>query len=158
MAKVLTIDHEKCTSCRLCELVCSERHGGSYRPSLSRVRVAIYAEKAVYLPMTCVQCEAAPCVEACPTEALVRDADTNAVLVVEEECTGCAECESACPFGAIHFWDEKAHICDLCGGDPECVRFCAPHALRYETAGASVRSAQRAYADHLRETLAEVKG
>jgi len=158
MAKVLVIDHEKCTSCRLCEMVCSERHGGAYRPCVSRVRVAIYPEKAVYLPQTCVQCEDAPCMEVCPSEALVRDPDTSAVLVVEENCTGCGACESACPFGAVHIWDDKAHICDLCGGDPECVKFCVPQALRYETPDESVRSAQQAYADHLRDTLAEVKG
>lgn len=156
MVRVLTIDHEKCTSCRLCELVCSERHGGSYRPARSHIRVAIYPEDAVYLPMVCMQCDDAPCIPVCPSGALVRDTQTNAVLVVEERCVGCRMCALACPFGAINYWDNKARKCDLCGGDPECVRFCAPQALSYEAVERFSHSARQAYADRLRDSLKEV--
>ena len=38
-----------------------------------------------------------------------------------------------CPFGAISIdsGDEKLIKCDLCGGDPTCVKFCSTGALQY---------------------------
>ena len=156
MNKTLVIDPDKCTSCRLCELVCSERSSGAFRPSRSHMRVAIYLDDAVYIPMTCMQCHDAPCIPVCPSGALVRDARTNAVLVVEDRCVGCRMCALACPFGAINYWDGKAHKCDLCGGEPECVRVCAPQALRYEVEERSTQPVRQAYADRLRDSLMEV--
>jgi Fe-S-cluster-containing hydrogenase component 2 len=36
-------------------------------------------------------------------------------------------CVSACPFGAINVGpDETILVCDLCNGDPMCVKFCKP--------------------------------
>jgi Fe-S-cluster-containing hydrogenase component 2 len=107
--------------------------------------------------MVCMQCEDAPCIPVCPSGALVRATDTNAVVVVKDRCVGCRMCALACPFGAINYWDGKAQKCDLCGGDPECVRFCAPGALRFEVQERSTRSARQAYADRLRDSLKEAK-
>ncbi|MCK4658686.1 MAG: 4Fe-4S dicluster domain-containing protein [Phycisphaerae bacterium] len=158
MAKALAIDHEKCTSCRLCELVCAQRNAGSFRPSYARIRVEIRAGEALYFPMTCIQCEDAPCMEACPTEALVRDAQTNAVVVVEELCEECGICESACPYGAIRCVDGKPIKCELCGGDPECVRFCASGALSYDSQGQWPAAVRQAYIDRLGELAKEARG
>ncbi|MBN2560741.1 MAG: 4Fe-4S dicluster domain-containing protein [Phycisphaerae bacterium] len=156
MAKILVIDPDKCTTCRLCELVCSERHVGAFRPSRSHIRVAIQADDAFYFPMVCMQCDDAPCIAACPTHALVRDPTTNAVVLVEARCEGCGECEPACPYGVIRCFDGKAQKCELCGGDPECVRFCAPGALLYEAAERWPDAQRQAYADRLRELAQEV--
>ncbi|HUU82342.1 MAG TPA: 4Fe-4S dicluster domain-containing protein [Phycisphaerae bacterium] len=157
MANVLVIDPEKCTSCRLCELACSARNAGAYRPARSRIRVLIRADEAFYFPRVCIQCEEAPCIEECPTDALVRDAATNVVVLKEDRCDGCGVCESACPYGVIWCLDDKAHKCDLCGGDPECVRFCAPDALRYESQDRWPPGDRQAYADRLRGLVQEVK-
>ena len=153
MARVLAIDHEKCTSCRLCELVCSERGVGAFRPSRSHVRVAVYVDDAVYLPMVCMQCDDAPCIPVCPSGALVRDARTNAVVVLDERCVGCRMCGLACPFGVINYWDGKARKCDLCGGNPECVRFCSTKALSFEPQERATQTARQAYANRLRDSL-----
>ena len=157
MAKVLAIDPEKCTSCRLCELVCSERNRGSYRPSRSHIQVLILPEEAVYFPMVCVQCDEAPCISACPTEALVREADTNVVVLVADRCDECGVCESACPYGVIRCLDGLARKCELCGGDPECVKFCSPGALRFEEAEQWSAPAREAYTNHLLELQEEAK-
>ena len=157
MNKVLIVDPDKCTSCRLCELVCSEAHGGAFRPSRSHIRVNIDADKASYFPMVCIQCEETPCIEECPSEALVRDPDTNVVMLIAENCTECGLCEAACPYGAVRFWDGIAQKCDLCGGDPECVRFCAGGALRYESLDAWDKENRRAYVDKLLNLEKEVK-
>jgi Fe-S-cluster-containing hydrogenase component 2 len=154
MAKVLMIDPDKCTTCRLCELVCSERHGGAFRPSQAHIQIAIDVEGADYFPKVCIQCDDAPCILGCPSEALVRDVRTNAVVVIEERCSDCRLCEAACPYGVIRCWDGIAHKCDLCGGDPECVRFCAAGALRFEDAEQWPSEARKAYADRL-ESMCE---
>lgn len=156
MTKVLTIDPAKCTSCRLCEMACSQSHAGAYRPTRSHVRVAIYPEDAIYFPVVCMQCDDAPCAAVCPSAALVRDTKTNAVLVVEDRCVGCRMCALACPFGVISYWEGKARKCDLCRGDPECVRFCSPRALSFETEERSTALAREAFANRLRDTLKEV--
>ena len=158
MPKVLAIDPDKCTTCRLCELVCSQKHEGTFRPWRSHIRVAIRTEEAFYFPMVCIQCPEAPCIEECPTDALVRDAATDAVVLVEARCEECGICESACPYGAIRCPEGKPRKCDLCGGDPECVRFCAPGALRYEPPEQWAQEPRKAYADRLRDLVKEVRG
>ena len=155
MAKVLIIEPEKCTSCRLCELVCSQKNVGIFRPSRSRIWVAINPEQAFYFPMVCLQCHEAPCIDECPSEALVRDPVTNAVVVVEENCDECGLCEPACPYGVIRCLDGKAQKCELCGGDPECVRFCSPGALRYEEQEQWSQAARQAYAGRLSNLFEE---
>lgn len=155
MTKTLVIEPEKCTSCRLCELVCSEQAVGAYRPSRSHIRVAIHAADPLYLPVVCIQCDDAPCIEACPAEALVRDPRTGAVVVVEEKCDECGQCESACPYGAIRCVDGRARKCELCGGDPECVRFCSPGALRYEEQEQWPQAARQAYVGRLSNLFEE---
>ena len=40
---------------------------------------------------------------------------------------------SVCPFGAMHYVasDRKVIKCDLCDGDPQCVRFCDVEAVSF---------------------------
>ena len=49
------------------------------------------------------------------------------IRVLNEKCTGCKLCIKACPFGAIQVGPNREILkCDLCGGDPECVKYCQP--------------------------------
>ncbi len=118
-------DFLKCSGCRRCEIVCSLHHEGRIWPEASRIRVFMLVP-GVEIPHLCAQCNDYPCVPACPVEALSVDDDTLAVLVDKEKCTGCGECIKACPGNIpfLHPEDNKAVICDLCGGDPECVKVC----------------------------------
>jgi carbon-monoxide dehydrogenase iron sulfur subunit len=78
------------------------------------------------VPHLCAQCDDYPCVKACPVEALSTDQVTTAVTVDREKCIGCGKCITACPglVPFLHPKDNKATICDFCGGDPECVNVC----------------------------------
>ena len=38
MERILKVEYQKCTGCRLCELVCSVTHDGISNPSRSRVK------------------------------------------------------------------------------------------------------------------------
>jgi Fe-S-cluster-containing hydrogenase component 2 len=155
MNKALVIEPDKCTSCRLCELACSERNADAYRPSRSRIQVSIRVDQALYFPRACFQCDEAPCIDACPSGALVRNPDGNVVVVIEELCNECQLCETACPYGVIRCLDGKARKCELCGGDPECVRFCAFDALTYQPMEPQTQARRQVYAGRLRELCAE---
>ncbi|HVP10948.1 MAG TPA: 4Fe-4S dicluster domain-containing protein [Phycisphaerae bacterium] len=157
MSNALIVDPEKCTSCRLCELVCSQRNAGAYRPSSSRIEVAVRVDEAIYFPMACFQCDDAPCMTECSAGAIVRDPVTKVVKILEEECNECRVCETACPYGVIRFVDGKAVKCEHCGGDPECVRFCVPGALRYAPAEEWSVPQRQSYADRLRQLCGEAR-
>lgn len=133
MAKILMINHEKCTGCRLCELVCSVSHEGVSNPTRSRINVIKWEAEGLYIPMSCQQCEDAPCMTICPVKAISRDQALDYVKIDYDVCIGCRSCVAVCPFGAMGFnvKDKKVFKCDLCEGDPQCVRFCDVKAVEY---------------------------
>ena len=121
----IAMDYLKCSGCGLCEIVCSLKHEGKIWPEASRIRV-FRPLPGLEFPHVCVQCGEHPCIESCPVDALRVDKETGAVLVEKEKCTGCGNCVECCPGNIpfLHPAEEYALICDLCGGDPECVRVC----------------------------------
>ena len=82
---------------------------------------------------TCLQCETALCMEVCPTDAIMRDPDTGAVIVNKDFCIGCGICVETCPSGYMNldYFLQKATKCDLCGGNPVCVQMCMAKALHF---------------------------
>lgn len=133
MAKVLYIDPSKCTGCRTCELVCSIKNEGMANPALSRIRVVADKYRGLRVPMVCQQCEEAVCVSVCPTGALRRDGELGIVRHDKDRCIGCKLCVLACPFGGAGINPLSGEIfkCELCDGDPECVKFCEEKAIMY---------------------------
>jgi len=118
-------DYLRCSGCRKCEIACSLFHENRIWPEASRIRVFMLVPGAE-VPHLCVQCEDYPCVESCPVDALSVSTDTGAVLVDKEKCTGCSLCIDACPGRVphIHPTEKYAVICNLCGGEPQCVKVC----------------------------------
>lgn len=83
--------------------------------------------------MVCQQCTTPLCMEACPTNAISRNEETGAMVVDEDACVGCRVCSMACPIGGVSI-DPVNNIaikCDLCNGDPECVKYCDIEAISY---------------------------
>jgi Fe-S-cluster-containing hydrogenase component 2 len=135
MAKHLIVDPVQCTGCNACILTCSFEHEGVFSLEKTRIQVEKDGERADCTPKVCIQCEGAPCVGSCPVDALSRDKKTGGIRLDREICNGCKECVPACPYEGIGFdeTDRLPLICDLCGGDPACVKFCEfPLAIRYD--------------------------
>jgi Fe-S-cluster-containing hydrogenase component 2 len=112
---------------------CSFAHGGGFDRESSRITVSFSPVDRVGLPLTCMHCSEAWCLEVCPAEAIAREPETGAVVIDEDRCAGCKMCLLACPLGAIRF-DAVAGVarkCDLCGGDRACVRSCTVDVLQY---------------------------
>ncbi len=139
--KRVSVVPSRCTGCRVCELVCSETHEGRFQPSKARIQVVSFDMTVQDVPIVCQQCADAPCMEACPQDAISRSSETTAVVVDQELCIQCGACVRACVIGldkiepdkklAIRLDAEKEMPlkCDLCGGDPQCVKFCPTEAL-----------------------------
>ena len=160
MDKALVIHHEKCTGCRLCELVCAVKHDGISNPARSRIRVMKWEMEGLYIPMTCQQCEDAPCLNGCPVGAISRNEELNCVEVDHDICIGCRTCVSVCPFGAMTYnaIDHKVIKCDLCGGDPQCARFCEVQAIEYVSAADVSIDIKRTAALRLKEAGKKAEG
>lgn len=146
--KTFLIDVDKCTGCMLCSISCKDEHvGSSYSPwaepqpdtghfwvnvrpmergRIPRVRMS-------YLPVLCQHCENAPCVTACPEDAIKTRAD-GLVWIDSVACTGCKDCLKACPYDVIYMNGDLgiAQKCTGCahrvdeGELPRCAEVC-PH-------------------------------
>lgn len=126
-----------CTGCRNCEIACSQKHeNGAIRLAASRIQV-YEVTPGLEFPVTCYQCDETRCVTACPEGALKQDPANSTIILDEKKCLRtaqkgeCTKCADACPGTTIMFHPDSSAplFCDLCGGDPECVKVCPDGAL-----------------------------
>lgn len=133
--KTFKINAKKCAGCRLCEMACSFKHHTEFSPGLSNILIHCIEDMADCTPLNCIQCENRYCVKACRFDALSIDEKTGAVIVDQEKCKKCKLCIKACVHKGVRLIkkDNKPQIsiCDLCGGDPECVKVCREQAIAY---------------------------
>lgn len=154
-------DPAECIGCRICEYVCSATKHGVFDADLSRIRV-VRIEPVTMTAITCRLCADAPCILACPRDALTRSEKDGTILVDTDKCDGCGWCVEACDFGAIVLNPETrdAEICDLCGEEeegPQCVLFCPKEALSLSTPEVLRQKTRRAVVARLFEELVAEK-
>jgi carbon-monoxide dehydrogenase iron sulfur subunit len=142
MVKRILVRKDICSGCRACEAACVAWHEGGFGIATARIRVTKIESWGVDHPHVCRLCRRPPCAAACPTGALYKDETAGAVLLHPDDCIGCSACVDACPFGmaSLHPETGLALICDLCRGDPACVKRCATGAIVYDAAGAGARA------------------
>jgi formate dehydrogenase iron-sulfur subunit len=97
-------------------------------------------ERVAWLMMSdvCKHCVNAPCLEVCPTSAILRT-EFDTVFINEPACNGCRDCVSACPFGVIHMSEEHkvAQKCTFCydrlqnGLQPACAQACPTQSIQF---------------------------
>ena len=128
----ITIDHDKCSGCRICEQICTFFHDQEFNPRRARIKVVQTIREGLSIPRTCNQCQ--ECIAVCPEEAIHWDDELGIIRVDDDKCSGCGICVDSCEQTAI-FMDPvtgKANICDLCGGEPQCVKWCPDGVLHYQ--------------------------
>lgn len=103
MKYAMVIDLRRCVGCNACTVACKQENGTPPGVFWSRVRqyeVGSYPQGRLrFLPMGCMHCQEAPCLESCPTGATYRRPD-GPVLINDTKCIGCRYCIMACPYEA----------------------------------------------------------
>ena len=143
--KFVSADPDKCVGCSVCEYACAFEKEKAFNPLKSRIRT-VRLHPLINLAVTCRLCEDAPCVAACPRDALEQSEETGVILVDEDKCNGCGWCIEACDYGAITLHPESrvVVVCDLCDGEPKCVEWCPEEALDFVTRDILAQKARRA--------------
>jgi len=158
MDKVIVVDHEKCVGCGNCALACSLVHEGSFSPAKSRIIPIQIRRLTTNIPTLCMQCSDPLCMDVCPVKAISRDDEAGAVVVDVDLCIGCRMCTVVCPVGAIsiNYASGKAIKCDLCNGDPFCVRACGYEALSYIAVEKDAMNKRRKGVEKISEALTKI--
>ena len=128
---MITLDLAKCSGCSRCEVNCSFFHSGKIGRSGARIKVVKIEAIGIDYPVVCQQCRERYCTK-CPEKA-IQTGSLGEVIVAPTLCTACGTCEILCPIGAIELYENIPLVCDLCGGDPRCVKACTLEAIHYES-------------------------
>lgn len=143
-------DSRFCTGCQACQVACRDKHdipsgrglrrvlefsGGDYERVGEGWRSGVWC---YWVSVSCNHCQNPPCVEACPTRALVKRESDGIVLVKAEECSGCGGCLDVCPYSALLMDSDGTVLkCDSCldliekKEDPACVSACPMRVLSW---------------------------
>ena len=137
---VKLLDQSRCIGCHACTTACKSENEvpvGVTRTYVKSVDVGVFPQaRRVFQVTRCNQCEDAPCVAACPTQAMFRRED-GIVDFDKSVCIGCKACLAACPYDAIFINpdDHSAEKCNMCahridmGLEPACVTVCPTEAI-----------------------------
>lgn len=153
MAKYgMLINIDKCNGCYSCFLACRDEYEGNDYPPFSLAQPTegkswmkvIEKERGVtpkvkvdYIPVPCLQCSDAPCVNKSPNRAVYRRPD-GIVIIDPEKAKGQREIVSYCPHRLIYWNEEKdvpqkctfcAHLLDKGWKEPRCIEACPSGAL-----------------------------
>lgn len=155
-------DVSLCIGCKACEVACKEwnqlaGNPPEWRDSLDNTgqldaenwRHVKFVEQAtpenplkpVMLHMmsdVCKHCTDAPCLNVCPTNAIVRT-EFDTVYIKQDTCNGCRDCIAACPYSVIGFSKETGtvHKCTFCydrlqvGLQPACATACPTQSIKF---------------------------
>ena len=126
----LRADSINCVGCLVCQTVCAQWHNKTFGINGARLRIEskpVEMEPPLNKVSVCTLCEA--CVKACEPGAIVLN-EKGYLELKKELCTHCGACAEACPHNVIWFDEhENPILCDMCGGDPQCVRWCKYDAI-----------------------------
>ena len=154
----VTFDSNRCNLCGVCSAACSLVKTGRFDFSLTRIRIETAGSRVPLRAAICRHCDEPACVTACMRGIIDRDAETGLVTRRHDGCFRCAACAVSCPAGAC-VQDEALNAftaCDLCGGDPLCVKVCLSGALRFEDDAENSAHLRSLYAEKMFEGRADL--
>ncbi|MEA3349924.1 MAG: 4Fe-4S dicluster domain-containing protein [Chloroflexota bacterium] len=174
--KTVFVNPERCIGCKQCQIACAVEHSQSkilYQAIFEecKPRPRILVAPGLYLdtsfPNKCRHCDPAPCMTVCPTGAISRDDDTDAVVVDSDKCIACAMCAMVCPFDVITFYPSPNKLaaikCDQCierqslGEIPACVESCKTGALVFGDINELTKTARTELAQTVSVAVGEIK-
>ena len=121
----LKIDNTRCTGCLLCEITCSLIHGGQVQREAAAIRVQFgHLDHDLHRPVVCRQCKKMRCL---PGDGQASDDRWRGAFFWDASGRSATDC----PFGALFAGSGRLVHCNLCGGDPECVKSCPTGALQF---------------------------
>jgi tetrathionate reductase subunit B len=156
---LMAIDLERCTGCHACSVACKVENQvplGNFRTKVYYYDEGRYPHvRRWFLPVVCMQCADAPCLNVCPTDSIHRG-DDGIVRIDTDTCLAHGKCEEACPYGAIYVDPQRnvADKCDFCshrlevGMQPACVETCPSGALVFGDANDAASPVARFQARH----------
>jgi DMSO reductase iron-sulfur subunit len=113
-------DHKSCVKCHACEIACKSWNEIEVGP---RWREVVKIESGTFpnvtamnVSMACMHCGDAPCLTACPVNAISKRVEDGIVIVDQNTCIGCGFCTWACPFNApqLSATAGKMEKCNFC--------------------------------------------
>ena len=158
MKRILFIDYDECTGCRMCVMACSLEKTGTFNPARSRISIAKWEEEGIMAPVVCPQCEDPICIQCCPVDAIVKNEVNGVVEINSQVCIGCKVCMMVCPFGGLILDPIEGKIikCDLCDGDPQCVKVCETGAIQYVKANKGIAIRRRSTLEKITRSLSRL--
>jgi anaerobic carbon-monoxide dehydrogenase iron sulfur subunit len=116
----IKVDKKKCSGCHLCEMACSLFHLGVLNIEKSAIRIdKDDLGASLNRPVVCRQCKEMKCLQ---EEETTEDLEKREFVWNKVRA-------KRCPFNALSVLGENAYHCNLCGGNPECIRVCTPKAI-----------------------------
>jgi len=102
----MVIDLKRCIGCYGCQVACKAENGtrpGTLWARVFRQESGTFPQvRRLALPLLCMHCRNAPCVEVCPTGASQKRPD-GIVFIDPDQCVGCRYCMMVCPYGARYY-------------------------------------------------------
>lgn len=138
----ISFDPTRCIACYGCNTACKVWRevplGADWCRIEKKWRGRDLEARPVYYVIYCQHCVDAPCIKACPENALSKDKATGLVTMDEAKCIACQACLKACPYDVPQFpQGARMQKCDMCTNavnlaameEPPCVATCPSKAL-----------------------------
>ena len=129
--ETIHFEPEACDGCLDCMSACALAKAQRVDHALSRIQIVPSGEE--FELAICRQCADPECVLNCPAAALAKNAASGVIDWDGSKCVNCLLCTVGCAYGGIAYEAQAGHVikCDMCGGDPACVKACTPGALKH---------------------------
>ena len=128
MGKVMIIDLAIRNGCYNCQIACKDEHvvndwapiarpqpdtGQFWTKVTDMVRGNVPKVQVTYHHSICQHCDEAPCIEACPEQAIYKRPD-GIVILDPDKCRGHQLCIPACPYPGVIYFNHDLNIAQKC--------------------------------------------